>query len=401
MRHLRPYLIALCLVWLALPIGVAAAEGVADARRAHAEAAQALTEVSAARDALSRESEALAAEIAAEKANLKTVLPGVGGGALDRKLKAAQVLGERLEDLDRRVEAAEGAAEITQRALVSALEHEIAALRRSLPGASPAERRPRFDQLKRLIDERRRLTAEVQVAAQPAPVTLPPIDGAEDASPDELRELADEVRDHEEKVRGRLKTLEDRLTALRDRRQVLQAAQDFATDSNLFGEDERNRRIARVAVEDMSPGRGNPDNPSPPVSDSGNESPAVGGDLSSGEGFEAAPPQAGGGRGEFDGAEGAGDPVAEPGVDGPAFEPPPVGVPVTGPSGDAGGDLTISQDLDPQLLIGDPEDLSPADLAEHIERMEAQRAALRKTAKALKDRTADLERKAMEIEEAP
>ncbi|MFN3198619.1 MAG: hypothetical protein ACE366_09440 [Bradymonadia bacterium] len=435
MKRLFPYVLATALSLSGLSISdlsnglvqsAAAAPSTASARSAHQAAQQALEEATAARDALATRSESLAAEIAEAKANRVEVLPGVGGGALDRKLKAAQAMGEQLQVLDREVARRRAVVDQTRTALVEAVEGEIASLRRAMSGANAEQRRQYFEALKGLIETRRDVLASATPSASPA-VQLPALNGAEDASPDELRELADETRDHEERVQGRLQALESRLSALRDRRRVLQAAQDFATDSNLFGEDERNRRVASVDAQGLRPARGqrDSDNPGPVVGDDTNGRNVGGGGaeeaptMEANDGdqafdqpeAEAAPPPAepgaqGEGGNDF-GQQGAGDPTGDDlGAD-PDFDPAPVdpgttGVVVNGGFDSAeGGAVSLSQGLDPQLLIGDVDDLSPEALADYIEKMESQRRALKRTARALQDRTADLERQADAIEGAP
>ncbi|MCA9539701.1 MAG: hypothetical protein KC620_12480, partial [Myxococcales bacterium] len=240
MRRLLPF-IALLLA-LAAP---AMAAPLDDARLAHQTAEKTLAALDQKRAELDRQHERLAVEIEALKTkNDNPLLPGVRSPRLDARLKDARALAERLGALDREVRDANAQVEQTRESLRDHLDAELAHLRLTLAEADAADRRAIFEAMRALVDERGALAA-----AAPAPstvtATLPTPPDDEMASPGELRELADEAGDHAEQVRRQLDTLEERLGALEERRRLVRAALAFQRDDSLFGQDERNRRLAR------------------------------------------------------------------------------------------------------------------------------------------------------------
>jgi hypothetical protein len=385
LRLLATTLVALV---LALGAGTAAAAPVDDARASAAAARDTLARLDAERAGLAAENERLGAEIAAVKASGRApLLPGVSTGRLDELLKSARDVAARLEALDRDAAAA-------RTALTAALDVEVVEVRKSLPGLTGAAQKARFEELRTLIAERERL-----VAASSRRVELPA--AGSDASADELRELADEARDHAESVQSQLATLETRLQELQARRRLFRAAGNFARDEALFGEAERTRRVVRVDRETLAAGAANPAaRPSAPMAakEPGRDETGTGITTQDDAPGAAAPPadtfapEAGGN--DTDGTRAAGTAEAAPPAD---FGLPGGGI---GPSagGATGGALVVDDALDPALVVGSAENLTPQALAEHIRKIEARREALRKTAKALEDRRRELERRAHEAE---
>ncbi len=371
------------LVALVLALGVAAAAPVDDVRAT-------LARLDAERAGLAADNERLGAEIAAVKASARApLLPGVSTGRLDELLKTAREVAARLEALDREAAAA-------RVVLAAALEAEVAEVRRSLPGLTGAAQKQQFERLRGLVAERERL-----VAAASRRVELPA--AGSDASADELRELADEARDHSESVQSQLSTLEARLQELQARRRLFRAADNFARDEALFGEGERIRRVVRVDRETLAAGAANPAaRPDAPLAAKvpGRDENGAGFDVATEDDapgaapppMDAFAPEAVAG-GDADGSRAAGAEPAPPGEIGFAGG----GI---GPSADGagGGALVVGDALDPALVVGNAENLSPQALADHIRQIEARREALRKTAKALEDRRRDLERRAREAE---
>lgn len=441
----------LVLLW-ALPVTASPLEDVR--QRLGAASAQA-ARVEGARAELARENEQLAAQIASAKSAARApLLRGVSGGRLDDLLKQARSVAERLEALDREATDLDAQADAARAALMAALDARIAETRSALAGARGDAQRRQFETLRGLIAERQAVAQAASRRDAPArdrPVELPGMADAADASPNELRELADEVRDHTSSVRDQLRDLEDRLNALRARRRMLRAELAFVRDDALFDEDERNRQTVRLREDALQPGSkvavdgdrstsgrdpgesadrtgttaGAPvadtargagngaESPAPPPAPQ-DEAPPAGarGDSDSdgaqdpSEGSFGGDPgaPAGGGAPPGGAAEDDGDtlghtPVPDPDPVAPA---PPELSPASGFNDpvviDSGERLMVGDALDPSLLIGEVDDLSPTALAEQIRKVEARRRELERTAKALEARSQALEKRAEDAE---
>lgn len=411
------------LALLALLLGSAAwaAPPLEVARGAFAAAAQRLDALSGARARLAAEHEAVAARIEALKsAGAGRLLPGVTDGRLDELLKAAQGDADRLAELDRQHAAAAAEQARHQRALMEALGEQLLALQAQTARAAPAERPALFAQLRALAAEQAQVARAGAAPARPQG-GLPRVDAAalEDASPDELLELADEALDHAERVRRQLAEVEQRLDALRERRRILRAAVAFRRDESLFAEGERNRVIVRgdgpAPGRGVSVGGGNPGAGVPPGDGATAGPPVSGGGQSPSTGSPAEPGGAGAADGDAEGAPESpgrgGDDFSEPppqagvdnGVDPGVTAPPPVAEPAG--FGDAfgptpvGGTGGVDQALDPALFAGGVEDLSPRGIARQIAAHEAHRKALAASAAALEARRKALEARARSQEQ--
>ncbi len=414
MLALHPILLALQLL---------GAPAVVDgARDAHQRARAELTDVERGRAELAGRHEHLAGEIAALKsANAGPLLRGVADGRLDATLKEAQGLAEQLEVLDRRVADARDRAADARRALVAQLDAAIADQRQALAAAPPAQRRARFEALGRLVAERSRLTTSAPRASG-GRVQLP--DTADTEDPDALRELADETQDHAERVRGDLGRLDARLAALLARRRLVRAATAFERDTQLFGEDERSRRVARAEPgtatgrgvgnnREAAPGgqRGGANGDSEAevaTSDGVADEPGVARDAP--EESPAPPPQAGGADSDGDDfaqgpqgpEDGAGLNADEVAPADPAPEAPEAvavgSVADVAPEVDPGAAVVVDDVLDPGLLEGDLGGLSSGDVAAQIQQIKARRASLVRTADELDARQRALEEKARDLD---
>lgn len=411
MRHLLPLLLSI-LAWLP-----AAATPLDDARAARDGARVAVAGITQERAVQVARHEAIAARIAALKAQGGAgLVPGTRDGRLDDLLKQAGAQADKVAALDRQLQAAQAELTARRQALAAGLGEALAEGQRELMAQPMGERAQAFEALRRLAEEQSGVNAALaQVVEAPAPLPkLSPVD--QGAGPDELRELADEAQDTAERVRRQLEQVEARLEALRDRRRLMRAAVAFRRDEALFAESERNRVVVRasepgagratagdgLAPADQATGRepgpvavGDVTDNAPPPGAPEPEAPAAGGAESGGD--------RNGGDMDGDGFAGAAetdtaDPVADDGqTAGPAldFADPFSG---GGPGASAGGVLAVDQVLDPALLAGDVDDLSPEALSRQIATIEARRADLEASAKALEARRQRLERRAATLE---
>jgi hypothetical protein len=414
----RVLCLAFAVTW-AMPSARAAEETdarLAGLRVAMEQAESGLRALQVSRDALAARADTLAVEVAALKAaGERTALPG---GRLDTLLKASQGIAETLSNLDRDVGVQTERLRASREARLAGLEAEMSAVRARLANGGSAEaRREAFDRLKHLAQARDAVRTTVTPArGLGVRVALPAVD-TEDSTPTELRELADEARDHAERVGRELDILGERLEALKARRRVLRGASEFARDESLFGEDERSRRTVRVAATSLSPadvrrattGGGttsSADGPRAPLASEGtrggesNEDPVSGAAEPE---AAPAPPAASGGDADF--SDGAGAP-AESDTDsdsvsggGSVDDTPPSALPdlavpvgAVEVSGGAADAVVFETAVEPGLLGGDPDALGPADLAEHIRRLERKRRALLEARRLLEARGATLEK---------
>lgn len=393
------------------------------ARDTHEQARIALTEVERGRAELSGRHEHLAGEIAGLKTASGPLLRGVSDGRLDAKLKEAQVLGERLEALDRDVVEARERVGDARLALIARLDAEVADQRRAMAAAPPAERRARFETLGRMVAERARLLAASQRGST-GRVELPAATGDED--PETLRLLAGETQDHFDQVRGDLERLQVHLAELQARRRLHRAASAFERDTQLFGEDERSRRVARAT----EPGTGvasrigDPGRPRAAATGGGGGGEAAddrdgdgvtnAGDVPGGARDDQSPPPAPADgdsdeAGNFAGAaEGADPDVGDDAQPEPPSSPEPPSAPeafvaggdkVETGGGELGGAVIVQPSFEPGQLEGDVGELSSQDIDARIRQLRASQEALKKKAAELEARREALEEKARDLEQ--
>ncbi len=401
------------------------------ARDTHQQARTALTQVERGRAELSSQHEHLAGEIAALKTASGPLLRGVSDGRLDAKLKEAQVLAEQLEGLDRQVVDARERVGDARVALVQRLDVAVAAQRRAMAAAPPAERRARFQTLGKMVAERATLLTETRRAPTER-VELPATDGEED--PETLRLLKEETEDHVDRVRGDLERLQKHLKDLQERQRLHRADRAFERDTQLFREDERSRRLATattpgtgVASRIGDPGRTrNTATDKGPAEDDGDGIANVAGQRGGDEGGapndqSPSPPPAAPEDGDndesenFAGAGEAADPSpgrdAEPDAptadNGGALDETPAapeafvagGNKVETGDADLGGAVIVQPSFEPGQLEGDIGELSSQDIEARIRQVRASEAALKKKAAELEARRKALEEKAENLEQ--
>lgn len=388
--------------------GAAAAQpALQPARQAWAQAQAQLDALSAQQAELSAQQATLAERIEGLKAGEGRRLPGLPDAQLQEHLQRAQQLAARLSAIDRAHQEALKAAQHSGAALSEALGQQMLQVQAQIAKAPAAERAALFEQLRGLAQEQTALNQPTAAASTAAPAAMPRIaDELADALPEELRELADEAHDHAQRVRQQLAQIEAHLSQLKKRRRLLRATAALQRDDHLFAEGERGRRLVRS--QNQQPGRG----VSVGASGSANERP--GGEADSAEpsgpegtfepnvGAEPTPPASdpstdhemswGAGPAEMGGAGGGGGGGGEPPT--PQWTPPPTAEPLDTQLPDQIGQISLNIALDPAILAGDGQNLSPRTLAQQIAAVEAQRKALEASAQALEARQRRLERRA-------
>lgn len=405
MTRLLPFLTGLLLSLLLA--ASATAEPLSDARGVFRQADQSLVAATARQARLRSAHESLMAQIRVRKADPQARLPGVGDGTLDALLKQANDLSGQLEAADREIARTRQQVAVRRAALVSAFDRALGVANEQVAQRAGDARRTAFEYMQSLIAERAQLLAATRLSAtgQQRTVRLPAV--ADGASAEELRELADEASDNVERVRTQLEALESRLSALSTRRTMLRASLAMDDDLALFGEDERNRRIARAdrpTVASATDGANGPTRVGDPTGRADDNDALAGG---GGLGNEAAPgagdpsaqaPEPGDGDRDSDGLpDSPPDSVDDFGtIAPPAVDiAPGVGVPVDA----IGGAVVYEAALDPLLLSADVEALSPGALAQQLAALRKKKAALRKAADELAKRRAALEARAATLEQ--
>lgn len=399
MRRLLPFVCGLLLSLLAV---TAAAEPLSDARGALRKADQSLVAATARQARLRSTHERLVAQIRERKAGTEARLPGVGDGTLDGMLKRANDLSSQLEAADRDIARARQQVAARRAALLAAFDRALGVANQQVAERRGEARRAAFAYMQTLVADRARLVAAQRPdgVGRPSTVRLPAV--ADGASAEELRELADEASDNVERVRSQLDALEARLSALNTRRTMLRASSAMDGDLALFGEDERNRRIARADRPNVASGNDN----SPAAQGDGGSERAADDDVD-GDGLAGGRAPALPGEAPEAGAPPDADQGQDPGVDNGAqdlgeFEavnPPSTGVaPGLRDVDGVGGAVVFEAALDPALLSADVEALSPGDLADQLAALRKKKAALRKAAADLAKRRAALEARAATLE---
>jgi hypothetical protein len=397
MTRLLPFLTGLLLSLLLA--ASATAEPLSDARGGFRQADQSLVAATARQARLRSAHESLMSQIRVRKADPQARLPGVGDGTLDALLKQANDLSGQLEAADREIARTRQQVAARRAALVSAFDRALGVANAQVAQRTGEARRTAFQYMQSLIAERAQLLAATRRSArgQQGTVRLPAV--ADGASAEELRELADEASDNVERVRTQLEALESRLSALSTRRTLLRASLAMDGDLALFGEDERNRRIARADRPTVASATDGATGRADPTERAGDGS---GGEIAGGGGLGNEPPPAAVDpspqpeQGDSDG-----DGLVDGTDDFGAIDPPAVDVaPGVGVAVDAiGGAVVFEAALDPLLLSADLEALSPGALADQLAALRKKRAALRKAADALAKRRTALEARAATLEQ--
>lgn len=381
----------LCLLLCVLFAVPSLANPVEQARGAHQRAGQVHAQALARQQQARAAHEQIVRQIQARKSKAIRNVLGVRDPVLDGLLKQGHDLARTVAEADRAVAAAQARLATERAALLQRLDAALAQTTRAFAQSSGPDKQALFARLQALSVERARLQAAGHQTQQPQTVRLPAI--AEGASADELRELADEASDNAERVRKQLAALEQRLSTLTMRRRLLRVERTLDGDLSLFGDDERNRQVARAGRLQAPDGSGR--TPPPRAGDDAANAPP---EVAPTDGIDA--PMAGG----DDPQPGAPDPSREfDDTDGDGFgegvppvEPPPEAVvPEIAPAGaNPGNAVVFEASLDPSLLTEDVDALGPAAVAEQLRALRKKQAQLRKAADELAERRKALEEKA-------
>jgi hypothetical protein len=181
-------------------------------------------------DALSRRIEAL-----------KAARERTAGAELEADLRRSQALSDALAALSRSLSQATRAAQVSDEALLGALNAALFDAQRAWPQADAAGRTRILTTLRALRSERE--TVRARLPRTQAPTVAP----AQTDDPTALLEQADALRDSEDKVRRQLAALEARISETRSERELDRRMNELAGEDSLFDEQDRQLRLTRGA----------------------------------------------------------------------------------------------------------------------------------------------------------